>query len=226
MDKILATTLNEVSSHTLRVTVSYSIGRGVQEVKTLRKSYRFNVLQPLDVSMSASKIGHNVAIQGCITNISKSPLLLEDAQFVVANNAGASKVSPLEMLKVPFAHTSAPDCDTREIINSESGALWEPLKDFNIEDISVVQPEEQKAFAILLTKEMMGLSDTAAFLRSLSGPIGHVEVTWCADIGERGVLKSKNVFATNIESGIATQSTLASPAPEEAKRLAIMIIPR
>eukprot|EP01032_Pedospumella_encystans_P023813 gene23813-26950_t len=45
-DMIVAQTLNELGIHTLRVSVQYLL-TPTSEVKTLRKFYRFNVLQPL-----------------------------------------------------------------------------------------------------------------------------------------------------------------------------------
>ena len=194
IDKILATVLSDVSSHTLRVTVTYSIGRGMQEVKTMRKSYRFNVLQPLEVNVAASKVGDQVAVQVLIKNTSQSPLLLEDIQFI---RGAAAQGANCNVLTVPFSGGS----EDNEEEDRSGNILWGPLKDFNVDNIPVMQPEEQKAFAFLLTKGSTGSQDTHAFIRSLRGPLGHVEVTWCANIGERGVLKSKDVLVANIQAG-------------------------
>ena len=56
-DKVVAQALTELNTHTLRVTVKYCIGIGPQEPKTMRKFYRFNVLQPLAITSSLRKMG-------------------------------------------------------------------------------------------------------------------------------------------------------------------------
>ena len=224
IDKIIAATLTDATSHTLRVNVTYSVGRGMQEVKNMRKSYRFNVLQPLEVTVSASKVGDKAAVQCLVTNTSQAPLLIEDIQFVPKTRGGKCSV-----LKVPF---SGPPVNAEE--GGASSALWAPLQDFNIDNIPLLQSGEQQAYGFLITREMVsgdiitgegnGIgnsgdsatddtdTDTASFIRSMQGALGHVEVTWCANVGERGVLRgpSVTIASTTIEHESRSQWSRSS----------------
>lgn len=233
IDKIIATTLTDVSSHTLRVTVTYSVGRGMQEVKTMRKSYRFNVLQPLEVTVAASKVGDKAAVQCLVTNTSQAPLLIEDIHFISATQGAKCSVLKVE----PFSGADPTSSSSSSIGSGGCSDLWGPLKDFNIENVPLVQPGEQQAFGFLVSRGMLtgegkgAATDAAAFIRSLGGPLGHVEVTWCANVGERGVLQGPavTISPTTIEqeqqqqrsrahsSGTATARAKASGSQTMAK---------
>jgi trafficking protein particle complex subunit 13 len=76
-DVVVRHKLNELGSHTLRATVSYMVNRS-NEVKTLRKFYRFNVLQPLNVVSTCSELGNKIMVQCVISNLAKSPIYLEE----------------------------------------------------------------------------------------------------------------------------------------------------
>jgi hypothetical protein len=81
-DVIVAHTLNELGTHTLRVSVQYSLLPGMNnELKTLRKFYRFNVLQPLIVLSSFREVNHKPMIQCEVTNSTKSPIFIEEVGF-------------------------------------------------------------------------------------------------------------------------------------------------
>lgn len=94
---IVQHTLNELGTHTLRVSVQYSLSSPssirptsptpssassttpvVPEVKTLRKFYRFNVLQPLIVLSSFREMLHKPMVQCQVTNSTKSPIYIEE----------------------------------------------------------------------------------------------------------------------------------------------------
>lgn len=94
---IVQHTLNELGTHTLRVSVQYSLSSPtsvrpnsptpgsassatpvVPEVKTLRKFYRFNVLQPLIVLSSFREMLHKPMVQCQVTNSTKSPIFIEE----------------------------------------------------------------------------------------------------------------------------------------------------
>ncbi len=78
-DVIVSQVLNELGTHTLRVSVQYSLLPGTNhEVKTLRKFYRFNVLQPLSVLSSFREVNHKPMIQCQVTNSTKSPIFIEE----------------------------------------------------------------------------------------------------------------------------------------------------
>lgn len=77
VDVVVKHTLTELGTHTLRVSVQYS-NRFSSEAKTLRKFYRFNVLQPLQIVSSGIDLGDNILVQSLITNTTKSPLFIEE----------------------------------------------------------------------------------------------------------------------------------------------------
>ena len=77
LDMIVSQVLNELGTHTLRVSVSYQVLSGT-EPKTLRKFYRFNVLQPLNISSYFIMVNNKPFIQCQVTNITKSPVFLEE----------------------------------------------------------------------------------------------------------------------------------------------------
>ena len=79
LDVVVKHTLTELGTHTLRVSVEYS-SRYFSETKTLRKFYRFNVLQPLQITSDANDIGDRVLVQTLITNTTKSPLYVEEVR--------------------------------------------------------------------------------------------------------------------------------------------------
>jgi hypothetical protein len=84
-DVIVQHVLNELGTHTLRVSVQYSLVPGmVNEMKTLRKFYRFNVLQPLIVLSSFREVNHKPMIQCQVTNATKSPIFVEEVSVSVS----------------------------------------------------------------------------------------------------------------------------------------------
>jgi hypothetical protein len=219
-DKIISKTLTELGTHTLEVKVSYSVGRGVQETLSMAKSYRFNVLQPLEIATVTSKFGGDMAATQCvITNTSQSSLLLEDVTFSPSASTAAAR-SKTSVLKVEsIANTGdgnytalgsglAGSAHSTSTTSSSSSstidlALLAPLQHYNLENTPVLQPGEQHAFGFVITRDMMigtnngsdsgyksGSGAVGDFVKSMKAPLGAVEVTWCAHLGERGVLRS------------------------------------
>jgi hypothetical protein len=84
VDVVVRHTLTELGTHTLRVSVTYHGRPGppgqAPETKTLRKFYRFNVLQPLKIGATATDTGSQFLVQCAITNATKSPVFLEDVR--------------------------------------------------------------------------------------------------------------------------------------------------
>lgn len=76
-DMIVAQTLNELGIHTLRVSVQYLL-TPTSEVKTLRKFYRFNVLQPLVITSSYVELNGKPMVQCEVTNATKSPIYIDE----------------------------------------------------------------------------------------------------------------------------------------------------
>lgn len=79
-DMIVAQTLNELGIHTLRVSVQYLL-TPTSEVKTLRKFYRFNVLQPLVIQSSYVELNGKPMVQCEVTNATKSPIYIDEVRL-------------------------------------------------------------------------------------------------------------------------------------------------
>jgi hypothetical protein len=81
-DMIVSQTLTELGIHTLRVSVQYLLTPG-SEVKTLRKFYRFNVLQPLVIQSSFTELNGKPLVQCEVTNATKSPIYIDEVRIAV-----------------------------------------------------------------------------------------------------------------------------------------------
>ena len=81
IDMVVQHTLTELGIHTLRVSVQYISNRS-NEPKTLRKFYRFNVLQPINILSSAHELNDKIMIQTKLTNLTKSPLYIDEAKLI------------------------------------------------------------------------------------------------------------------------------------------------
>jgi hypothetical protein len=82
LDVVVKYTLTELGTHTLRVSVQY-FSKQFNEPKTLRKFYRFNVLQPLRIVSAGSDLGDRILIQCIITNTTKSPTFIEEVKIFI-----------------------------------------------------------------------------------------------------------------------------------------------
>ena len=78
-DIIVQQTLTELGIHTLRVSVQYLL-TPTSEVKTLRKFYRFNVLQPLVIQSSYVEVNAKPMVQCEVTNVTKSPIYIDEVR--------------------------------------------------------------------------------------------------------------------------------------------------
>lgn len=95
-DMIVAQTLNELGIHTLRVSVQYLL-TPTSEVKTLRKFYRFNVLQPLVIQSSYVELNGKPMVQCEVTNATKSPIYIDEVsqQILFASSCMSYSTSHL-----------------------------------------------------------------------------------------------------------------------------------
>lgn len=77
LDVLVQHTLTELGTHTLRVTVSYFLPQS-NEPKSLRKFYRFNVLQPLSIASSFVMMQNKPMVQCQVINATKSPIYIKE----------------------------------------------------------------------------------------------------------------------------------------------------
>lgn len=85
IDMVVQHTLTELGIHTLRVSVQYISNRS-NEPKTLTKFYRFNVLQPINILSNANELNDKIMIQTKLTNLTKSPLYIDEATLIPTSN--------------------------------------------------------------------------------------------------------------------------------------------
>jgi hypothetical protein len=78
MDVVVRHQLGELGTHTMRVSVQYTDVR-TNEVKTLRKFYRFNVLNALVIKSKVCKVlNEKLMIQFHVLNSTKSQVFLKE----------------------------------------------------------------------------------------------------------------------------------------------------
>ncbi|OQS00827.1 hypothetical protein THRCLA_05843 [Thraustotheca clavata] len=83
LDMAVEYELNEVGVHTLRVGVSY-LDPITSEPKSLRKFYRFNVLNPLTITFKHLLIKDESFVESKIQNITQAPLHIETVHFLAS----------------------------------------------------------------------------------------------------------------------------------------------
>eukprot|EP01039_Chlorochromonas_danica_P005019 gene5019-5511_t len=118
--------LSELGTHTLRVSVQYSLAYNA-EIKTLRKFYRFNVLNPLLVLSSYMEVNQMPMVQCQVTNSTKSPIYLEEMTFVSRDKDAV--FTPLHKFT----------------------KINDPKSELTNDDIMILQPDESYAFAFMCT---------------------------------------------------------------------------
>ena len=115
----------------------------MQELKTLRKFYRFNVLQPLVVRACARELelgaagGNRVAVQVMIKNSAQTPVLLEDIRFHGGNSLPALTTTPLSP---PFIGEEKPMSTVNDVA-------------FALESQRLLQPGECYASGLVLSRK-------------------------------------------------------------------------
>lgn len=85
IDMVVQHTLSELGTHTLRVTVYYTDSK-TNEPKTLRKFYRFNVLNPLTILVASYDLNDRFMIQCQVTNITKVLIHIQEVFFFSVNS--------------------------------------------------------------------------------------------------------------------------------------------
>jgi hypothetical protein len=160
-DVLIQHTLNEVGTHTLRVSVQYSLFPG-GEVKSMRKFYRFNVLMPLIVLSSFREIDHKPMVQCQFTNATKSPIFIEEISFVPSNKY-------TEFFMLSTKGNKKPVADKNSKINLST----------NYDDPLQLLPDESYACAFMFTKydELVGRI------------VGYPVIRWCSSMGEASVFR-------------------------------------
>ena len=169
------------------------------EPKTLRKFYRFNVLQPLKIASTVTDGGSKFLVQCNITNATKSPVFLEDMKFVPAQK-GAQVVAITEppppssssLLSKGSYNTSISSSSTirpTTIPPSSSSSKSntnnpDPMDYFNVDSLPLLLPDESYACVFSVSK------DIGAPVRCAGSP----EIKWCSYMGEHGIVQGADVI--------------------------------
>ena len=215
-DTVVKHTLSELGTHTLRVSVQYCSPRST-ELKTLRKFYRFNVLQPLVVASTCIDVGtSHLGIQCRVTNSTQSAMFIEDSRFLLHNEADRVEavVAPLHVYG-----NAAGGAGAAGAAGAGVGEQLRPQDQFNIDSLPLLLPEESYAFSFLISRpEGWRTRHTPATLRS--EPLGHPAVTWCSYMGEHGVVHGEATLITpSAESRPGRNgSSEGTPPPADNRR--------
>lgn len=214
-DTVVKHLLTELGTHTLRVSVQYCSHRST-ELKTLRKFYRFNVLQPLVVASSCIDVGTSqLGVQCRVTNSTQSAMFIEDARFLLHNEADR-----VEAVAAPLHVDSDAAISAGAAAADDAGGELRPQDQFNIDSLPLLLPEESYAFSFLVSRpEGWRTRHTPATLRS--EPLGHPAVTWCSYMGEHGVVRGEATLITPAAESRPTRSGSSSestPPPADSRR--------
>lgn len=191
LDMVVQQELTELGTHTLRVSVQYLNNRS-SEPKTLRKFYRFNVLQPLQVASQCCDmhIHHDkLMVQTKVTNTTKSPLFIEDVKFIPA-----FRDSQVVQVHAPNRYQTLPDVPITTGVESPS-SLPHPLSalaHFNLDSLPMLLPDESYAYSFIVSKS----------LDQGNRVIGVPEIKWCSYMGEHGVIRGEDAGQAASGNGI------------------------
>jgi len=168
-DMIVSQTLNELGIHTLRVSVQY-LHSPTGEVKTLRKFYRFNVLQPLVIQSSYVELNGKPMVQCEVTNATKSPIYIDELAFIPTNRTSVCQAI------TGNRNQGQTDASSRDALVETDASLTEDLK--------LLQTGESCAFSFAFTE----YSD-------LTGkPPGFPQVKWCTSMGEFSIYRGDYTY--------------------------------
>lgn len=180
LDMVVQHRLSESGSHTLRVIVSYYTQKN--EAKTLKKFYRFNVVEPATISCTSVDLPDRYMIQCQVTNQTKQLMSLEKVEFITYDGANVTYITQKKKL----------------IENDNVDISLLPL------DLCPnLSPNETYAYTVSVPKSDM----PNAVVR-----LGWPEVTWSVAMGESGVLKGKDVVITQKFTNRVSIRCLRSPA--------------
>lgn len=152
--------LSEYGIHTLRVSVSYYLPTH-NEVKTLRKFYRFNVLQPLVIQSHFIEVNGRPMVQCDITNATKSVMYIDSVSFVPTLK-GLSFTPITALLESPSSTKGASD-------------------DMTVGDLILLQAGDS------YSSSFASSSTGPHSIDYRKNTVGYPVVRWCACMGEFSV---------------------------------------
>eukprot|EP00903_Cladosiphon_okamuranus_P010481 g9916.t1 len=94
LDMIVEHTLEELGTHTLRVTVKYQVAGAPEgsEPRSMRKFYRFSVMNPVTLSSSCTAVRGTPFVELQLINTTQMDLLLDSCNFIPEGGVEASLI--------------------------------------------------------------------------------------------------------------------------------------
>eukprot|EP00602_Paraphysomonas_sp_CaronLab_P003717 CAMPEP_0185033554 /NCGR_PEP_ID=MMETSP1103-20130426/22601_1 /TAXON_ID=36769 /ORGANISM="Paraphysomonas bandaiensis, Strain Caron Lab Isolate" /LENGTH=341 /DNA_ID=CAMNT_0027569863 /DNA_START=291 /DNA_END=1313 /DNA_ORIENTATION=- len=184
-DMVVQHILSELGTHTLRVSVAYTDSR-TGEAKTLRKFYRFNVLNPLSILSTCYDLHDKYMVQCQVTNTTKALICIQQVEMVTLPSDMHATLIP------PSRKTEASEF----FIQCSDDPTALNLPDFS--DLALLNPDESYAFAFSVTK--------AAHPSPPVKSLGAVEVYWSASMGEHARTRGDDII-------IGRRVTFPPPTP-------------
>ena len=131
-----------------------------------------------------------------MTNSTQTPLFIEGTQFLSAIEGVTGNNFDVDLPNDPMIRED----------------LLGPLQSFNLGNVPILQPGERFGFAFVVSADENGVSGSSKLLQNMNQRLGHVEVTWCAHMGERGVLRSDDIkYAPSVSGGNTAHATEGKP---------------
>ncbi len=212
---IVQHTLTELGIHTLRVSVQYLMSP-TSEPKTLRKFYRFNVLQPLVVTSNFIELDSRPMVQCQVTNATKTPIYIDEvsAESTCYREYLTSAVQinyvPLNKFSTCVPVGRAP----KELSVADDN---EDDPDFFDSSVRLLQPEESYAFAFRFTRHEGGGASCKT--------VGHPELKWCTTMGEFSVFRGEDTLLKGTATGSSAGTGVATSAGGTVVKMQCMACP-
>lgn len=205
--------LLELGSYTLRVQVEYVVNSS-NELKTIRKFYKFNVSQPMMVKKThdCSLRGSRLTAQSTATNMTKAPLFIENISISDINFGNNNNCSDIKSTVISAGNSGAVDGDdalkvlqvTSDVLNYST-----PLQHYPFDSAPMLGPNESLAYGVSLSNidSLLNVHNNLVAEQVLSW---QDNIKWYSYMCESGVVReinSSSVFKSHMPSPSNTDAT-------------------
>lgn len=206
--------LLELGSYTLRVQVEYMLNTS-NEVKTIRKFYKFNVNQPMMVKKSYDYLleGSRIMAQSTVTNMTKAPLFIENISIsdINFNNNNCSNV---KSNVVSAGNSGAVDGDsalkllqvTSDVLNYST-----PLQHYPFDSAPILGPNESHAYGVTLSNIDTLLNQDTNLGGTEQVLSWQDNIRWYSYMSESGVVRETNsssVLSAHIPKSLSSNKPI------------------
>ncbi len=208
-DMIISHRLLELGAYTMRVTIGYTDTS--QQLKTIRKFYRFNVECPLKVTTTCvfNRESRLLTLSGEVRNMTKNNLFLDKMSF-------SSQQGNLIRLQTPVANTTntqvncEADADVEASSSLTSTSLVQGILPSgeidvdNFEMVPLLAPNEQ--YAMLFLQDNVTESQLPQVVNT-DHPLGTIDIVWRACMCEEAWFSHTVSSITDTTNGGNDSST-------------------